>query len=1153
MRDAISIVKDTSGAVNGIHGTIYDLTLHKQLTDDLRISNELKTNILTSITEGVVVYDPALNCVQWNQAMEKITGLKQSDVVGKPHPEIFAKTDMKGIDDLLQRAFAGEEVSSDDIRYHIPQTSKQGYLWGRYSPLRNSNGDVIGIVGVIAEVSERKKLESDLRESEQVLRNVIDTMDDVLVLTDLKGVVLQVNRTFLKVLGYTRSEAVGADFPYPWLVEDQMGRYVLWLASLREKNWLHDFDMTWKAKDERLIPMSLSTTFLRNSLGEPIAILNIARDITERTRLGKDLENRNRQIEHLNRIVTEANQTLNFEEIFETIAREIKEIVPCDEISVGLLSEDGTGINVYARVGSISLPKGTTIPIENTVSQFVIQQQKPVLISDFQLEDRYRKFVAYREGLRSQISLPISLKGRTFGTLNIASREPHTFTDEHCLVLEPIVQQIGAIIDRVQLFNQVTEDATYIHNLLDSIDSVVYTVDAQHRIREVNRAWYEIIHESGKPRESDYLGMNLFDVLPSDSLKIIIQNVIDQLLNGTVRFFSEEFVHDIPGGQRIFQLTINPMIIDRKITGLVFTHTDITTLKNTEAELKKNNEQLLALNEISTIISTSIELKEILETAIPLLRNTLETGAVAIYLLEKGTNDLVLTTQLGFEDRQLASILRLHQGASATGEVVKTKDALYISDKAYLDERIMIVNREILRHSKLNAMAVIPLVSKDKVLGALDIFYHDAHEFSSSERQMLTLVGNQLGAAIENAELYAELRSQVDRLTVLYEVSQQLTSTLDIDQMFQVVFEKIQNVILAEKFNVELYDAKQKLKTPTFCVHVVQGEAIAVPKVSTPRLIDTESPEWRVISSKHSYQNPERTSMYVPMLSKETIIGIMSIEGTSEQKYTEIHLRLLESIANLTAIALEKGKLYEETMQKSLEIQRRNKELDDFTYVVSHDLKEPLISIEGFSKILQADYEGIIQGEGKEYLDSIVGATARMKGLIDDLLMLSRVSRPSEAFKVISLEGVIDDIKTDMEFTIRQKGVKFVVPEKLPDVYGNEIQLTIVLRNLIGNAVKFNNKPNPVVEIGFRNAENNSYLFSIKDNGIGIDKEFHEKVFVIFQRLHRREEYEGTGAGLAIVKKIIELHKGKIWLESELGEGSTFFFTIPKAYTNEER
>jgi chemotaxis family two-component system sensor kinase Cph1 len=174
-----------------------------------------------------------------------------------------------------------------------------------------------------------------------------------------------------------------------------------------------------------------------------------------------------------------------------------------------------------------------------------------------------------------------------------------------------------------------------------------------------------------------------------------------------------------------------------------------------------------------------------------------------------------------------------------------------------------------------------------------------------------------------------------------------------------------------------------------------------------------------------------------------------------------------------------------------------------------------------------------------------------MKGLIDDLLLLSRVSRPMEAYAEVSAAKVVDEIRTDMSFTIEQKNVNFVVPEPLPDIFCNGTQLKIVFRNLIANAIKFNNKSEKTVEIGFRNAENNCYLFYVRDNGIGIEKEFFNKIFVIFQRLHPREEYEGTGAGLAIVKKIIELHKGKIWVESEVGIGTTFYFTMPKTRLQE--
>jgi light-regulated signal transduction histidine kinase (bacteriophytochrome) len=247
----------------------------------------------------------------------------------------------------------------------------------------------------------------------------------------------------------------------------------------------------------------------------------------------------------------------------------------------------------------------------------------------------------------------------------------------------------------------------------------------------------------------------------------------------------------------------------------------------------------------------------------------------------------------------------------------------------------------------------------------------------------------------------------------------------------------------------------------------------------------------------------------------------------------------------LTGIAVDRAVLYEDTVAKSLEIENRNKELDDFTYVVSHDLKEPLITIEGYSKIVLKEYQDRVDEEGKAYLSAVVQSAARMKSLIDDLLTLSRVGRLSEAPHVVSVKTVLADVLHDFEFTLREKHAVVSVPEDLPEITYDGTQLSMVFRNLISNAIKFNAGPEPRVQIGVKEEEK-EYIFSVADNGIGIEKQHFDKIFVIFQRLHRSEEYRGTGAGLTIVRKIVERHHGRIWVESEVGKGATFFFSVPK-------
>jgi signal transduction histidine kinase len=456
---------------------------------------------------------------------------------------------------------------------------------------------------------------------------------------------------------------------------------------------------------------------------------------------------------------------------------------------------------------------------------------------------------------------------------------------------------------------------------------------------------------------------------------------------------------------------------------------------------------------------------------------------------------------------------------------------------------------DLLTDNKASGMAGIPLKSGDKVIGIINIFFAEAHNFTVQEHQLLSLIGNQLGSAIENAVLYSELKSQLDRLAILYELSQQLTATLDVDQVLDAVFSQLQRIVKFNEFFIHFVDDSRMTQTTLLHIKLVNGEQIYLPKLLQPLIIEEGSPVWKLVIEKQTFvdklSETEIIYTYIPMAVKNNVIGLIVL-GTEKETYSETEIRLLESICGLTAIALEKTKLYEEIVQKSQEIQRRNKELDDFTYVVSHDLKEPLISIEAYSKILMDEYYIKLQGDGSEFLQSIVQASTRMKSLIDDLLTLSRISRITESFKPVDVESIIEDIKIDFNYSMQSKNVKLVVQDSIPKVFGNETQMKVLFRNLISNAIKFNNKQNPIIEVGYENFGNDRYKYFIKDNGIGIDEKYFEKIFAIFQRLHSRDEYEGTGAGLAIVKKIVEMHRGNIWVESNLGDGTAFYFTLLK-------
>jgi len=230
--------------------------------------------------------------------------------------------------------------------------------------------------------------------------------------------------------------------------------------------------------------------------------------------------------------------------------------------------------------------------------------------------------------------------------------------------------------------------------------------------------------------------------------------------------------------------------------------------------------------------------------------------------------------------------------------------------------------------------------------------------------------------------------------------------------------------------------------------------------------------------------------------------------------------------------------------QRADELARSNRELDDFTYVVSHDLKEPLRGIDAFSTFLAEDYADKLDEQGRKYIRVLRDSAMRMNALIEDLLQLTRIGRTRQTYAPVSVQSLLEDIRQDLAFALEEKKVDLRIQSHLPTITCQSAHLKQVFQNLISNAIKFNDKPRPVVEIACHE-DDGVYTFSVRDNGIGIDERYYERIFQIFQRLGYREDYEGTGVGLTICKKIVEARGGKIWLESKVGQGSTFLFTIP--------
>jgi PAS domain S-box-containing protein len=234
-----------------------------------------------------------------------------------------------------------------------------------------------------------------------------------------------------------------------------------------------------------------------------------------------------------------------------------------------------------------------------------------------------------------------------------------------------------------------------------------------------------------------------------------------------------------------------------------------------------------------------------------------------------------------------------------------------------------------------------------------------------------------------------------------------------------------------------------------------------------------------------------------------------------------------------------------ELKKSMLALEQANKELEQFAYVSSHDLQEPLRKIRSYTDLFEKHCSHFLDERGRKYLSIINSGANRMQVLINDLLQISRITSRSSKLSKIDIRKIILGIEGTLEPRIREENALLKIPDNLPIIKCDKIQITQIFQNIIDNALKYRSTADPIIEVNAKE-EKDHWLFSVKDNGIGFNQQYAKRIFVVFQRLHARDKYEGTGIGLAICKKLIERHQGEIWAEAEEGVGATFYFKIPK-------
>lgn len=427
----------------------------------------------------------------------------------------------------------------------------------------------------------------------------------------------------------------------------------------------------------------------------------------------------------------------------------------------------------------------------------------------------------------------------------------------------------------------------------------------------------------------------------------------------------------------------------------------------------------------------------------------------------------------------------------------------------------------------------VPLLANKKVAGVITVFRHKKNNppYTPSDQVFLQQIAGKTSLAVSNAKLYGEKMREIEERKIaekaLAEKQALLTDVLEFVPVGVWVLDKKGERLICNKMAREIWGGMKYSGRSDLRIHKGWW-----PDTGEP-ILEEEWATARTLLKGETVINEEVLIESFDSCIKTILLSSVPIKGNGELG------------AIITNVDISEIRHYQEKLQHTLlELERSNKELEQFAYIASHDLQEPMRMVASFTQLLAARYQGKLDEKADEYIAFALEGARRMQTLIRDLLKYARVTSRLKPFELLDCNEILYDVLSDLQLVIGESGAE-ITSDTLPVIMGDITQIRQLLQNLISNAIKFRGANKPVIHISAVRGQKD-WAFSIRDNGIGIDPQFHERIFLLFQRLHEREKYPGTGIGLALCKKITELHGGKIWLESEPGGGTTFYFSIPR-------
>jgi GAF domain-containing protein len=524
--------------------------------------------------------------------------------------------------------------------------------------------------------------------------------------------------------------------------------------------------------------------------------------------------------------------------------------------------------------------------------------------------------------------------------------------------------------------------------------------------------------------------------------------------------------------------------------------------------------ELSTLYAVATVISQSLDIDFIVRSVMRKVLEIFDFDAACTFLIDSGGKELRLVAHEGFSENSLPHS-KYQPGSGITGKTFERGEPILFEDIQSDSEFRELSQSKILLKAGFRGLFSMPIASKGKTLGVMSFANKSPHRFSPEEVRLICSIASHVGIAVENATNYRESRRREEIQGLLKEISQDITS-LDINSLLKKLTKKVCGLLKVDVSDVRVLEGERwhvkglsgiDLDTvPVSHTGLPQGRSSWIVSNSRALMIPDITQAERIASGENLERLGVRGYLGVPLFSRDgKVIGVLRALSYGPREFTEEEIDLLQQLANGTAIALENANLFQEVHQKSEELEALVKHL------VSDNAQQ-------------------------------------MGSLIDDLLTFSRLNRQPVERQSVALAELVDEVLKDMGDDRDGRRIDVTIGD-LPVCQGDPSLLKLVFVNLLSNAFKFTRQREvAVIEIGCR-GEGGERIYYVRDNGVAFNRRYADKLFGVFQRLHRTEDYEGAGLGLATVQRIIQRHGGQVWAEGEVDKGATFYFTLEEGCT----